>query len=673
MQTLGLTTPLNVTEAGTESAVLPQGVVSGEAGAIFNILMTAASVPAAEPLATGEVGLTPAIADPVTKTLATDLAVDMENMIQALSITADVVAKGMAASRAPVNEIILTVEAPSAKTVDPILPELSAFAPAQVQGPTLTISKADVATNIDPAIALLMPAPKAIQIEPSKSVTVDSKTFSLTEADTSLVVQEAAPLQAHLIPTEETYGPWRAEIQGPILDSNNTLITKPVHVAIIEMPQDMSQTTPHDIQQPMPEHTTDVALQVTPEQSTTLPQTMQEEVVLENDHLTPDDSMLVHVVPGHEVIRTVTIHVPILRQTEKAAPDTRTSDVHEETLAPKTDDLEIHADIVMKSADLNFLPQQPILVVVADPKLGQAAVVDQAVAGASTDVLEAPRRAWPGTPTQIPTPALSLTNADTTLRQSNNRSVTGPLFQAHEGELNTPLQILPEQPESVPTKAQFRNPIDASEEITVPDTKVANNVANSSSRSNGNIRDLTKFGVREIEILQGNGSQQATGMTPQIQTQTETSALASNTQAVDGFAPTGTESGNIERRAQAHEVRMRAIERQVISAARAGVDTIRMQLYPPGLGQIIIRMTMDGSKLKLSTRASTSEAADSLRTIEGDLRDALSIGGLELAGFDVSDEGGQSNDRRNDSNPAIKAENHNRSAKPESFALDMNA
>jgi len=149
--------------------------------------------------------------------------------------------------------------------------------------------------------------------------------------------------------------------------------------------------------------------------------------------------------------------------------------------------------------------------------------------------------------------------------------------------------------------------------------------------------------------------------------------LASNKQAVDGFAPTGNGSGNVERRAQAHELRMRAIERQVISAARAGVDTIRMQLYPPGLGQIIIRMTMDGSKLKLSTRASTSEAADSLRTIEGDLRDALSIGGLELAGFDVSDEGGQSNDRRNDSNPAIKAENHNRSAKPESFALDMNA
>ena len=118
---------------------------------------------------------------------------------------------------------------------------------------------------------------------------------------------------------------------------------------------------------------------------------------------------------------------------------------------------------------------------------------------------------------------------------------------------------------------------------------------------------------------------------------------------------------------------MRAIERQVIAAVRDGADTIRMQLYPPGLGQIVIRMTMDGSKLKLTTNASSSEAVESLRSIEGDLRDALSVGGLELTGFDVSEDDEQREKKRKDTSETEMNSQTNRSAKSDTFALDMNA
>jgi flagellar hook-length control protein FliK len=98
-----------------------------------------------------------------------------------------------------------------------------------------------------------------------------------------------------------------------------------------------------------------------------------------------------------------------------------------------------------------------------------------------------------------------------------------------------------------------------------------------------------------------------------------------------------------------------------------------MQLYPPGLGQIIIRLTMDGSKLKLTTSANSRDAADRLRSIEVDLRDALTVGGLELTGFDVSEDGDGGDKNRKQASETENNNQQSRSAKSDDFALDMNA
>jgi flagellar hook-length control protein FliK len=224
------------------------------------------------------------------------------------------------------------------------------------------------------------------------------------------------------------------------------------------------------------------------------------------------------------------------------------------------------------------------------------------------------------------------------------------------------------------SRAAHRHAVEVHDFETGVETNIANHVAKTSSRSSNDIRDLMKLGVRDIEIIQGTGSAQTMNVSPQVQTNELVGASTpARAQVTDAFAPTSQEANAADRRAQAHEIRMRAIERQVVAAVRDGADTIRMQLYPPGLGQIIIRLTMDGSKLKLTTSANSSDAADSLRSIEGDLREALSVGGLELTGFDVSEDGeGGHKNHKNTSETDTNIQ-QTRSAKSDDFALDMNA
>ena len=80
---------------------------------------------------------------------------------------------------------------------------------------------------------------------------------------------------------------------------------------------------------------------------------------------------------------------------------------------------------------------------------------------------------------------------------------------------------------------------------------------------------------------------------------------------------------------------------------------------------------MDGQRLRLATRAATTEAADTLRNMEADLRDALAGNGLQLAGFDVSEDG--PNDeapRRQPVEPVVKTRS---GGTKESFIVDLNA
>ncbi len=83
------------------------------------------------------------------------------------------------------------------------------------------------------------------------------------------------------------------------------------------------------------------------------------------------------------------------------------------------------------------------------------------------------------------------------------------------------------------------------------------------------------------------------------------------------------------------DLRSRAVERQVLAAMRQGRDEVRISLYPPHLGQVVIRMALDGQKVRISMRAVNGEAEDALQSGEAGLRDALGREGFVLSGFDV--------------------------------------
>ena len=186
------------------------------------------------------------------------------------------------------------------------------------------------------------------------------------------------------------------------------------------------------------------------------------------------------------------------------------------------------------------------------------------------------------------------------------------------------------------------------------------------------IKELTKLGATDIALSfeAQSAPQQAPIDAPQpapIQDNARTATAAPTATAV---ATTNVET-NGERRTIADDIRLRALERMLVNAARNGTQTLSIQLYPPGLGQVVLRLAMDGQRLRLATRAATTEAADTLRNMEADLRDALAGNGLHLAGFDVSEDG--TNDeapRRQPVEPVVKTRSGGTN---ESSTVDLNA
>ena len=128
----------------------------------------------------------------------------------------------------------------------------------------------------------------------------------------------------------------------------------------------------------------------------------------------------------------------------------------------------------------------------------------------------------------------------------------------------------------------------------------------------------------------------------------ETDSRRTLTEAQKLEAPTQQALRDPRMRQLSEDLRARALERQVIAAAREGVDQIRMQLYPPGLGQIILRVSLEGGKLKLQARTGNAEAADALRDIADALGEALNDSGFELMSFDVAQQDSEGEDRPRD-------------------------
>ena len=186
------------------------------------------------------------------------------------------------------------------------------------------------------------------------------------------------------------------------------------------------------------------------------------------------------------------------------------------------------------------------------------------------------------------------------------------------------------------------------------------------------IREILKLGATDVSISVQTQTTQHEPQPDLAQTIPVVSQTVAQPTPVQ-TAPVSTSNleTNGERRTIADDIRLRALERMVVNAVRNGTQILTIQLYPPGLGQVVLRMAMDGQRLRLSTRTATTEGADTLRKMEVDLRDALAGHGVQLAGFDVSEDG--TNDdgpRRKAPEPAVKTSNRGTN---ESFTVDMNA
>lgn len=145
---------------------------------------------------------------------------------------------------------------------------------------------------------------------------------------------------------------------------------------------------------------------------------------------------------------------------------------------------------------------------------------------------------------------------------------------------------------------------------------------------------------------------------------TRTEAVARDSTVVSAVAAEGRR--DTQRDA---EIRERQIKQQVTMALRAGGQEVRMQLYPPGLGQVMIRIALDGTKLRLSMKADNAEASEALMQAEGGLRDALSRDGFNLAGFDVHDDEHKKKREQAQAQP-ISTTN---TGSGEAFSVDMTA
>lgn len=152
----------------------------------------------------------------------------------------------------------------------------------------------------------------------------------------------------------------------------------------------------------------------------------------------------------------------------------------------------------------------------------------------------------------------------------------------------------------------------------------------------------------------------------QERTQPKTPVLRSTPQNIAPEGARDSKSAEIS-----ENLRFRALERQVIAAARDGANQIRMQLYPPGIGQILIRLALDGSKLRLQIKTSSIEATNSLNEMKDALRSALSDSGFTITSLDVTDgNNDQNEDRKRERNPSTSQEVQN--DHPE-FSLELQA
>ena len=119
--------------------------------------------------------------------------------------------------------------------------------------------------------------------------------------------------------------------------------------------------------------------------------------------------------------------------------------------------------------------------------------------------------------------------------------------------------------------------------------------------------------------------------------------------------------------ATAAEMRFQSLGQQVLTALRNNAQDIELTLNPSQLGQVILKLNVDGSKVRISAKTESKMTDDALKSGEEELKTSLLAQGFILNEFDVSHD----EDRRR----APKAESEGttvaQSTDGEAFSIDL--
>lgn len=132
------------------------------------------------------------------------------------------------------------------------------------------------------------------------------------------------------------------------------------------------------------------------------------------------------------------------------------------------------------------------------------------------------------------------------------------------------------------------------------------------------------------------------------------------------YAMSGSSAGRTGP-ATAAEMRFQSLGQQVLTALRNNAQEIELTLNPSQLGQVILKLNVDGSKVRVSAKTESKMTDEALKAGEEGLKASLLAQGFVLDGFDVSHD----DDRRR----APKAESEGatvaQSTDGEAFSIDL--
>ena len=161
-------------------------------------------------------------------------------------------------------------------------------------------------------------------------------------------------------------------------------------------------------------------------------------------------------------------------------------------------------------------------------------------------------------------------------------------------------------------------------------------------------------------------SEEAAGMTGVQAGGLVSGSLTSKAILTVQYALSGSSAGRTGP-ATAAEMRFQSLGQQVLTALRNNAQEIELTLNPSQLGQVILRLNVDGSKVRVSAKTESKMTDEALKAGEEDLKTSLLAQGFVLDGFDVSHDDDRRRAPKTESEGATVAQ----STDGEAFSIDL--